>query len=53
MIRSLDFENLFLRSKVAIPFVEANSFLPEKIFCTKRASCDIIAEKFFGSQVTK
>ena len=32
MIRNLDFENLFLRSKVAIPFVEANSFLPEKIF---------------------
>ena len=32
MIKNLDFENLFLRSKVAIPFVEDNSFLPEKIF---------------------
>ena len=32
MIRTLDSENLFLRSKVAIPFVEANSFLPEKVF---------------------
>ncbi len=32
MIKTLDFENLFLRSKVAIPFVEANSFLPEKVF---------------------
>lgn len=32
MIKNLDFENLFLRSKVAIPFVEDNSFLPEKVF---------------------
>ena len=29
MIKNLNFENLFLRSKVAIPFVEDNSFLPE------------------------
>lgn len=32
MIKSLNFDNLFLRSKVAIPFVEANSFLPETVF---------------------
>lgn len=32
MITTLDFDNLFLRSKVAIPFVEDNSFLPEKVF---------------------
>ena len=32
MIKNLDFENLFLRSKVAIPFVEDNNFLPEKVF---------------------
>ena len=32
MIKNLDFENLFLRSKVAIPFVEDNNYLPEKIF---------------------
>ena len=32
MIINLDFENLFLRSKVPIPFVEDNSFLPEKVF---------------------
>ena len=32
MIKNLNFENLFLRSKVAIPFVEDNSFLPEKVF---------------------
>ena len=32
MIKNLDFENLFLRAKVAIPFVEENSFLPEKVF---------------------
>ncbi|MBR2773756.1 MAG: hypothetical protein IKD73_02080 [Selenomonadaceae bacterium] len=32
MITNLDFENLFLRAKVAIPFVEDNSFLPEKVF---------------------
>jgi len=32
MIKNLDFENIFLRSKVAIPFVEDNSFLPEKVF---------------------
>lgn len=32
MIVNLDFENLFLRSKVPIPFVEDNSYLPEKVF---------------------
>lgn len=32
MIKNLDFENLFVRSKVPIPFVEDNSFLPEKVF---------------------
>lgn len=32
MITTLDFENLFLRSKVAIPFVEENNYLPEKVF---------------------
>lgn len=32
MITTLDFENLFLRSKIAIPFVEDNNFLPEKVF---------------------
>ena len=32
MITTLNFENLFLRSKVAIPFVEDNTFLPEKVF---------------------
>ena len=32
MIRNLDFENLLLRSKVAIPFVEDNSYLPPKVF---------------------
>lgn len=32
MIKNLNFENLYLRSKVAIPFVEDNNFLPEKIF---------------------
>ncbi len=32
MIRTLDFENLYLRSKVAIPFVEYNNYLPEKVF---------------------
>lgn len=32
MIKNLNFENLFLRSKVDIPFVEDNHFLPEKIF---------------------
>ncbi len=32
MITTVDFENLFLRSKVAIPFVEDNNFLPEKVF---------------------
>lgn len=32
MIRTLDADNLFLRSKVAIPFVEDNSYLPDKIF---------------------
>lgn len=32
MIKTLDFENLFLRAKVAIPFVEYNNYLPEKVF---------------------
>ena len=32
MIKNLDFENLFLRSKVAIPFAEDNNYLPEKVF---------------------
>lgn len=32
MIKNLNFENLFLRAKVAIPFVEENTFLPEKVF---------------------
>lgn len=32
MIKNLNFENLYLRSKVAIPFVEDNSYLPEKVF---------------------
>lgn len=32
MIKNLNFEKLFLRAKVAIPFVEDNTFLPEKVF---------------------
>ena len=32
MIKNLNFEKIFLRSKVAIPFVEENSYLPEKVF---------------------
>ena len=32
MIKNLNFENLLLRSKVPIPFVEDNSYLPEKVF---------------------
>ncbi len=32
MLKNLDFENLYLRSKVAIPFVEDNLYLPEKVF---------------------
>lgn len=32
MIKNLNFEKLYLRSKVAIPFVEDNSYLPEKVF---------------------
>lgn len=32
MITNLNFENLFLRAKVAIPFVEDNNYLPEKVF---------------------
>ena len=32
MIKTLNFENLFLRSKIAIPFVEYNNYLPEKVF---------------------
>ena len=30
--KSLDFEKIFLRSKVPIPFVEADLYLPQKIF---------------------
>ena len=32
MIKNLNFDNLFLRSKIAIPFVEDNFYLPEKVF---------------------
>ena len=32
MIKNLNFEKIFLRSKVPIPFVEENSYLPEKVF---------------------
>ena len=32
MINGLEFEGLRLRSKVPIPFVEENIFLPERIF---------------------
>ncbi|MCR5833542.1 MAG: hypothetical protein K6G55_02660 [Selenomonadaceae bacterium] len=32
MIKNLDFDNLLLRAKVAIPFVEENSYLPDKVF---------------------
>ena len=32
MIKNLNFDNLFLRAKVAIPFVEDNFYLPEKVF---------------------
>ena len=32
MIKNLNFDKIFLRSKVAIPFVEENSYLPEKVF---------------------
>ena len=32
MIKTLNFEKLFLRSKVPIPFVEDNSYLPPKVF---------------------
>lgn len=32
MINVLEFEGLRLRSKVPIPFVEENVFLPEKVF---------------------
>ena len=47
MIKNLNFENLFLRSKVAIPFVEDNTFLPETVFI------DGIFQKInaFGDQV--
>ena len=31
-IRALDLEDRFLRSKVAIPFVEDNFYLPPKVF---------------------
>ncbi len=32
MIKAIDFENLFLRAKVPIPFVEDNFYLPQKVF---------------------
>ncbi|MBE8955718.1 MAG: hypothetical protein SR2Q5_08715 [Quinella sp. 2Q5] len=32
MIKDVNFDNMFLRAKVPIPFVEDNSFLPEKVF---------------------
>ena len=32
MMKSLEFEGLFLRSKVPIPFVEENFYLPKKVF---------------------
>ncbi len=32
MIKSLDFENLYFRAKVPIPFVEDNFYLPAKVF---------------------
>ena len=32
MVKNLNFDKIYLRSKVAIPFVEDNSFLPEKVF---------------------
>ena len=32
MIKALDFENLYLRSKIPIPFVEDNFYLPPKVF---------------------
>lgn len=32
MIKNLNFDKIFLRSKVAIPFVEDNNYLPEKVF---------------------
>ena len=32
MIKNLNFEKIYLRAKVPIPFVEENSFLPEKVF---------------------
>lgn len=32
MIKDLNFDKLLVRSKVAIPFVEDNSYLPEKVF---------------------
>lgn len=32
MITNLDFDKLFLRAKVAIPFVEDNNYLPQKVF---------------------
>lgn len=32
MIQELEFEGLKLRSKVPIPFVEENVFLPERVF---------------------
>ena len=32
MIKNLNFDKIYLRSKVPIPFVEDNSFLPEKVF---------------------
>ena len=32
MVTNLNFEKIYLRSKVAIPFVEYNNYLPEKVF---------------------
>ena len=32
MIKNLNFDKLFLRAKVPIPFVEDNNYLPDKVF---------------------
>ena len=32
MIKNLSFDKIYLRSKVPIPFVEENFYLPEKVF---------------------
>ena len=31
-VKGMEFENLLLRSKVAIPFVEENFYLPQKVY---------------------